>query len=192
MNPVNFMIYLWVTAITPGPNTITSMTYGNRHGMRKALPFNLGVFAGMLSLALLAAFLGNALLTVLPEVQGILKWVGIAYLLWLAWHIFRSGPLEGENTATEASFPKGLLLQFINVKGILYSITSMTTFVLPYVHSPGAIILYALLLAVVALIASLIWSGFGSLFRNLFQTHYKLVNTILALLLVYCAWSLYH
>lgn len=192
MNPVNFMIYLWVTAITPGPNTITSMTYGNRHGMRKALPFNLGVFAGMLSLALLAGFLGNALLTVLPGVQGILKWVGIAYLLWLAWHIFRTGPLEGENTATEASFPKGLLLQFINVKGILYSITSMTTFVLPYVHSPGAIILYALLLAVVALIASLIWSAFGSLFRNLFQTHYKLVNTILALLLVYCAWSLYH
>ena len=192
MDPVNFMIYLWVTAITPGPNTITSMTYGNRHGLRKALPFNLGVFAGMLSLALLAAFLGNALLTVLPGVQGALKWIGIAYLLWLAWHIFRSGPLEGEPAATEASFPKGLLLQFINVKGILYSITSMTTFVLPFVHNPGAIVLYALLLAAVALIASLIWSAFGSLFRTLFQAHYKLVNTLLALLLVYCAWSLYH
>ncbi len=192
MDPVNFMIYLWVTAITPGPNTITSMTYGNRHGLRKALPFNLGVFAGMLSLALLAAFLGNALLTVLPGVQGALKWIGIAYLLWLAWHIFRSGPLEGEPAATEASFPKGLLLQFINVKGILYSITSMTTFVLPFVHNPGAIVLYALLLAAVALIASLIWSVFGSLFRTLFQAHCKLVNTILALLLVYCAWSLYH
>lgn len=191
MNVLNFLIYLWVTAITPGPNTITSMTFGNRHGVRRALPFNLGIFVGMLTLALLAAFLGNALITVLPSLKGILQWVGIAYLLWLAWHIFRSGPLEANHNATEASFQRGLLLQFINVKAILYCITSMTTFVLPYISNPMLIALNALLLATIALTSSLIWSGFGSLFRTLFQAHYRIVNTVLALLLVYCAWALY-
>lgn len=191
MNILNFLIYLWVTAVTPGPNTITSMTFGNRYGFRRTLPFNVGIFSGVLALALMAAFAGNALLTALPELREILKWFGISYLLWLAWHIFRAGPLESGQTEQKASFVRGYLQQFINVKGILYCITSMTTFVLPFVTDPLLISLNALLLAVIALLSTLIWSGFGSLFRNLFQDHYKVVNTILALLLVYCAWTLY-
>ncbi|MPN38989.1 Cysteine/O-acetylserine efflux protein [bioreactor metagenome] len=68
----------------------------------------------------------------------------------------------------------------------------MTTFVLPHVENPLFIAFNALLLATIALLSSMVWSGFGSLFRKLFQDHYRLVNTILALLLVYCAWTLYH
>ena len=192
MNILNFLIYLWVTAITPGPNTITSMTFGNRYGFKRTLTFNFGIFSGMLSLALLAAFLGNALMTYLPNLKDTLKWFGIAYLLWLAWHIYKAGPLSENGTQAKASFSRAYLQQFINVKAILYCITSMTTFVLPHVENPLFIAFNALLLATIALLSSMVWSGFGSLFRKLFQDHYRLVNTILALLLVYCAWTLYH
>jgi len=191
MNLLNFILYLWVTCITPGPNTITAMIFGNRYGFQKTLTFNLGIFSGVLTLALLSSVLGNALFILFPALPVILKWAGIFYLLWLAWRIFQSGPLVAETSKQTASFSRGYLLQFINVKGILYSITSMGTFVLPYSENRLLILFSAFLMSFVALLATMIWAGFGSVFRRLFERHYKMVHTLFALLLVYLAWTLY-
>lgn len=191
MDIVNFLIYLWVTAITPGPNNIMSMNFGTRLGFKKSLPFNLGVFASVLLLSFIASFLGQAIFTYLPGIKNIIKWIGIAYLLWLAYHTFVAGPINSSENFEGATFTRGAILQFINVKVILYCITSMSTFVLPYESNPLVISLWALLMAILAFVSTCIWSAFGSIFRTLFSDHYRLVNTIMALLLVYCAWSLY-
>ena len=58
-----------------------------------------------------------------------------------------------------------------------------------YVRS--ARLLFALLLAFIGFVFTLCWSAFGSAFRLLFSRHTKSVNTIMALLLVYCAASLF-
>ena len=121
----------------------------------------------------------------------IIKWIGIAYLLWLAYHTFVAGPINSSENFEGATFTRGAILRFINVKVILYCITSMSTVVLPYESNPLVISLWALLMAILAFVATCIWSAFGSIFRTLFSDHYRLVNTIMALLLVYCAWSLY-
>ena len=191
MDIVNFLIYLWVTAITPGPNNIMSMNFGTRLGFKKSLPFNLGVFASVLLLSFIASFLGQAIFTYLPGIKNIIKWIGIAYLLWLAYHTFVAGPINSSENFEGATFTRGAILQFINVKVILYCITSMSTFVLPYESNPLVISLWALLMAILAFVSTCIWSAFGSIFRTLFSDHYRLVNTFMALLLVYCAWSLY-
>lgn len=191
MDTVNFLIFLWVTAITPGPNNIMSMNFGTRLGFKKSLPFNLGVFAGVLTLSFIAAFLGQAIFTYLPGIINIMKWVGIAYLLWLAYHTFAAGPIHSTEDFEGATFTRGAILQLINVKVILYCITSMSTFVLPFESNPLIISFWALLMAVLAFVSTCIWSAFGSIFRSLFFDHYRLVNTIMALLLVYCAWTLY-
>lgn len=191
MDILNFLIYLWVTAITPGPNNIMSMNFGTRLGFKKSLPFNLGVFMGVLLLSFLAAFLGHAIFSYLPGIKSAVKWIGIAYLLWLAWHTYKAGPIDSERNFEGGTFTRGAVLQFINVKVIIYCITSMSTFVLPFVQSAWIISFWAFLMAFIAFIATMIWSGFGSIFRSLFRDHYRVVNTIMALLLVYCAWTLY-
>ena len=191
MDTLNFLIYLIVTAITPGPNNIMSMNFGTRLGFKKSLPFNFGVFAGVLVLAMVAAFLGHAIFAYLPGIKNIMKWLGIAYLLWLAYHTFTAGPIDSGEDFEGATFSRGAILQLINVKVILYCITSMSTFVLPFESNPTIISAWALFMAIVAFISTCIWSGFGSIFRTLFSDHYRLVNTIMALLLVYCAWTLY-
>lgn len=190
MNIINFIVYLWVTAITPGPNNIMSMNFGTRLGFRKSLPFNLGVFLGVLLISFIAAFLGHAIFTYLPGIKSIMKWIGIAYLLWLAWHTFKAGPISAEDHFDGATLPRGAILQFINVKVIIYSITSMSTFVLPFEANPLIISLWVIVMASIAFISTCVWSAFGSIFRTLFRDHYRLVNTIMALLLVYCAWTL--
>ena len=69
---------------------------------------------------------------------------------------------------------------------------SMEAYILPYYHSqPLVLLAFALLLAFIGFLFTLCWSAFGSLFRWLFSRHARVVNTIMALLLVYCALSLF-
>ena len=68
----------------------------------------------------------------------------------------------------------------------------MEAYVLPYYEDrPVILFLFALLLAFIGFVFTLCWSAFGSVFRLLFSRHARVVNTIMALLLVYCAVSLF-
>ena len=89
-------------------------------------------------------------------------------------------------------FVSGLLLQFVNAKIYIYGIMSMEAYILP-VYQGRALPLagFALLLAFIGFLFTLCWSAFGSVFKLLFSRHAKLVNTLMALLLVYCAVSLF-
>lgn len=86
----------------------------------------------------------------------------------------------------------GLLLQFINPEIYIYCIMSMEAYILPlYCGRPLPLFGFALMLAFFGFSATLLWSAFGSVFKRLFSEHARLVNTIMALLLVYCAVSLF-
>ena len=89
-------------------------------------------------------------------------------------------------------FLSGLLLQFINPKIYLYCIMSMEAYILPYYGGQPVILFpFALLLAFIGFAFTMAWAAFGSVFRLLFSRHARVVNTIMALLLVYCAVSLF-
>jgi len=69
---------------------------------------------------------------------------------------------------------------------------SMEAYILPYFNGQVyALLGFALLLAFIGFAFTLLWSAFGSVFKWLFSKHAKAVNTIMALLLVYCAVSLF-
>ena len=187
----SFLTYAVVTAVTPGPNNLLSMANGSRKGFRGALPFNLGILAGFAMVMVLCTLFCGLLSAMIPRIKVPMLLVGAAYMLWLAWQTFRSrGELaEGH---TQGGFAAGLVLQFINPKIYLYCILSMEAYILPCYHSqPLVLLAFALLLAVIGFLFTLCWSAFGSLFRWLFSRHARVVNTIMALLLVYCALSLF-
>lgn len=97
-----------------------------------------------------------------------------------------------EERSSKGSFVSGLLLQFVNPKIYIYCIMSMEAYILPYYSGQVLpLIGFALLLALIGFLFALLWSMFGSVFKFLFSRHTKLVNSIMALLLVYCAVSLF-
>ena len=68
----------------------------------------------------------------------------------------------------------------------------MEAYVVPYYHGNWpALIFFAVLLSLIGFLSTLSWTAFGSAFRKLFTDHAKAVNTVMALLLVYCAVSLF-
>ena len=184
------LLYLTTTAFTPGPNNIMSMTNTGRRGFRRAMPFNFGILTGFTMVMLICTFFCSVLETVIPVIKTPMLVIGALYMLHLAWATFRSTGID-EQEGKDGYFT-ALLLQFINPKIYIYGIMSMEAYILPHYHGrPVMLVLFALLLSGIGFLATLSWTAFGSAFRRLFTQHAKPVNTVMALLLVYCAISLF-
>ncbi|HBV66901.1 MAG TPA: lysine transporter LysE [Clostridiales bacterium] len=188
---INFLTYSIITAATPGPNNIMSLSNAGRLGFKKALPFNFGIGAGFSVVMLLCTLFLSMLSSVIPKIQTPMLVFGAAYMLYLAWKTFKSTDTIEENHS-RAGFWQGFTLQFINPKIYIYCLMSMEAYILPYYHGQAFPLFgFALLLAFIGFVFTVCWSAFGSIFKLLFSKHAKITNTIMTLLLVYCAVSLF-
>lgn len=195
MNLTAFFSYIFLAAFTPGPNNIMAMSNSARVGFRRGFVFCLGVLAGMLIDMTLCAVFTSMLFEYIPKIAPVMKWVGALYILFLAYTIFRDKPPSGEEGGNgrekryvdPGSFSTGVVMQFVNIKVILYGITALSTFVLPHSRSPLHVATAVLVLSLTGFAGTCNWALFGSLFQNIFNAHKKLANAIMALLLVYCA-----
>jgi threonine/homoserine/homoserine lactone efflux protein len=191
MNITAFLFYTFLTAYTPGPNNIMSMSNAGKYGFKKGFRFNLGVLFGFLVVMALCGLFTSLLYNFIPRIEPVMVYIGAAYILWLAWSIWRENPHGDKPQALPAnSIRSGMLLQFVNVKVILYGITAFSTFILPYYPSYPALAGFGLLLSLIGFSGTCCWALFGVLFERLFREHKKALNTVMALLLVYCAVSL--
>jgi threonine/homoserine/homoserine lactone efflux protein len=157
--------FLWVAAITPGPNNMLLTTSGANFGFMRSLLLMIGIMLGMQSILLLVAFGVGGLILIYPTLHTVLKVLGSLYLLWLAWKI---GTSAYETLETDAPPPKpirlyqGWLLQFLNPKAWLMGLGAVASFSLAgaaYNHSIAAISLGMFL---VNLVSGIIWLGFGA------------------------------
>ena len=139
----------------------------------------------------MCTFFCNTLCALIPKIKTPMLFIGAAYILFLAWKTFNSSCVIEED-ARQGNFSTGLILQFVNPKIYIYCIVSMEAYILPHYQGEwGMLIFFALLLAFIGCAATLLWSLFGSVFKMLFSKYAKIINTIMALLLVYCAVSLF-
>ncbi|GAB1433329.1 LysE family transporter [Spirochaetota bacterium] len=190
-NWFNFISYVVITAGTPGPNNIMSMTNAGRLGFKKSFPFNLGIWSGFSVVMIICTVLSNTLHTLLPAIKLPMLLIGAAYMLYLAWKIFKSSG-EIEEGQTKSGFFSGMFLQFINPKGYIYGIVSMEAYILPVFQGKTMVLFsFAIMLSTTAFVFTLLWAVFGSVFKALFSKYAKVTNSIMALLLVYCAVSLF-
>ncbi|MFY4774935.1 LysE family transporter [Metabacillus sp. RGM 3146] len=188
---LSFLLYVFVTAFTPGPNNIMAMLVANKYGLKKTIRFSLGVGAGFFVLILLCSYFGLLLKSFIPKVEFIMTILGVIYMLYLAIKIITSKNDGNYNDGDKNnSFLTGMLLQFVNPKGILYGITTISTFVLPYHTSDFSLIFYSFFLAFVGFLGTYSWGVFGSIFRKFLSKYNTQFNIIMALLLMFSAISI--
>ncbi|MCI9127323.1 MAG: LysE family transporter [Eubacterium sp.] len=185
----NFFIYSVINAFTPGPGNILALNTVTNYGYKKGKPLFRGIFVGYYVVQIICAVFVFGVSAFLPNVLGIMKYVGAAYILWLAVHIALSKPTTG-TVEKSASFIKGFLLQFINVKIYLFGITALTGYVTDYSTSLWVLLMFELMIATIGTVATLTWVGLGVLIQKAYQKHYRVINIILALTLLECVYSI--
>lgn len=187
-----FLIYCFITAYTPGANNLLSMSNAIRLGFRRSVRFNLGILAGFAVVMSVCTAFSATLYSFLPKVKIVMQILGAAYMLYLAWKVWKSSSELSADGGEEASFLSGMVLQFANPKIYIYAITAMSLYILPVYHTAAALMGFTVILTLIGASGSFVWALFGAAFCKFFSKHTRLVNTVMALLLVYCAAALFH
>lgn len=154
-------------SFSPGPNTTLSTTLAANGGLPRAMRFVLAVPVGWtLLLALCAAGVG-ALVMAAPALKWVIKALGIAYLLWLAFRLSRSGALgQTGDASVQVGFGQGVMLQFLNVKAWLLALTLVAGWIAGH---PDALHRYAIVapvMVVYAFVSNFVYALVGSLLRG--------------------------
>ncbi len=110
---------------------------------------------------------------------GILKYIGAAYIVWLAIHILMSKPME-EITDKKSDFWTSFLLQFMNVKIILYAITIYSGYILPYSNSRLLLGVSVICNTLIGMSGCITWGVAGKLLQKQFVKHFRIMNIVMA------------
>ncbi|HHT7236724.1 MULTISPECIES: LysE family translocator [Bacillus cereus group] len=187
----SFLLFVFVSSFTPGPNNFLAMTYAKQYGLKRSITFCLGVAFGFFIITSLCSFFNIVLINILPLIEFPLKILGVAYMLYLAFKILTSkGNTDTNEKSNKNLFLVGIMLQFVNPKGILFGLTVVSTFILPYYHSYSSYLFFSLFLGIVGLMSTFSWCLFGSMFQKLLLKHNRIFNIIMAVLLVFSAISI--
>jgi len=154
------LVFGFVTSITPGPNNTFLFTSGANFGVRRSLPYANGIIAG-LSVMMVAIGAGlGAIFAASPTIYEALKWVGFAYVIYLAFLIARSTSKSESGEAKYIGFARSVAFQFINPKAWIIMSAFMATFI--HVDDP---LLTTLLTCAVFLVVTwpggVIWAASG-------------------------------
>lgn len=137
--PTLFLYVCAVSAVmmTPGPSMLLALNNGASYGLRVA---SFGMAGAALSDLILIAAVGGglgALLQASEQLFTIVKWIGAAYLLYLAWALWHVPTQALTQSATPASasgrsaFLRALLVGLSNPKGLLFFSAFLPQFIRP-------------------------------------------------------------
>ena len=181
-----FIVFAAVMAFTPGPNNIMVLSSGLTYGFRRTMPHILGVTFGF---AFMIGAVGLGFGTVFlafPILQTILKYAGAAYLIYLAGVIAMSGtPKPGEAGRKPMTFWGAALFQWVNVKGWVMVIGTMTAYA-AMAGYPWNILLQTIVVFVMSAVATVTWTLFGTALRPVLTSErlVRIFNITMALLLL--------
>ncbi len=136
VDPVTLMAFIPAALalnLTPGADMMFCLGQGLRGGPRAALAADAGIALGALVHVLLAGLGLGALVATLPWLFDLIRWVGVAYLLWLAYGALRGGAVAADavQVAPRRAFRDALLVNLTNPKVILFVLAFVPQFVDP-------------------------------------------------------------
>ena len=191
MNFSALLVYMLVMSFTPGPNNLMCLYLGAKSGLKGASRFMTASMASLFVKTLLCGFLNIILAEKIPAVVPYLKWVGALYMLYLAFSMVRSGLKSGSEEVREgeSTYLSGILLQCLNIKSWIAALSIFSVYVIPYTTNAGTIVMVTAVFIATALAASLLWCFCGRAIQRIYSKWKLPVSILLALTLVYCAYT---
>jgi threonine/homoserine/homoserine lactone efflux protein len=164
---IALIVFALIGSFTPGPNNAIAAATGANHGFAAALPHILGVPFGFATMLLAAAGGVAALIVASPALAATLKWLGIAYLLWLAWSLARASD-GGSGTgpfALPLAFWQSALFQYLNPKAWMLAVATAAAWLAGNDPWQRAAIV-CLVFAAAAMASVALWAAAGAALRG--------------------------
>jgi threonine/homoserine/homoserine lactone efflux protein len=184
---IAFVMFAVVMFFTPGPNNIMLLSSGLTYGFRPTIPHIMGITFGF---AFMIGAVGLGLGTIFiayPVLQTILKYAGVAYLVYLAWVIAMSEPVkpDQDNRRGPMTFWGAAMFQWVNAKGWVMVIGTITAYAAIAAY-PWNILIQVSLSLILGALSCTAWALFGSSLRPILTSPraVRAFNIVMAVLLL--------
>ena len=167
-------------SISPGPVNLVCLSSGTRYPVSRGLIFVTGATLGFIALFVAVGLGLYSLLTMVPMLETLLRWGGVAFLLYLSIKLaMDSGQLPEKGVDKAPGFGTGAIMQWLNPKAWLASASGIGAYDLTQ------ILLFASLSLPICWLSLACWVYAGAFLRRYVQRPAVLVtiNRTLALLL---------
>ena len=150
---------------TPGADMMFCFGQGLRSGSRPALVASAGISLGLMVHVLLAGLGLGAAVNSLPWLFDVIRWMGVAYLLYLAWGAMRNGAVSADAPMkpTSHAFRDGMVVNLTNPKVILFVLAFIPQFVNP---ATGSILPQFLIFGVIIALGGFVVNGLVGIFAG--------------------------
>ena len=161
---IEFLVTALIIVVTPGTGVLYTLAAGLSRGARASIIAAVGCTLGIVP-PMLAAIMGlAALLQTSALAFQLLKYLGVAYLLYMAWSTARD---QGALTVEEETAPpsatrviiSGILINVLNPKLTIFFFAFLPQFV--STTAPGAVSRMVELSAVFMLLTFVVFVGYG-------------------------------
>ncbi|MCP5085116.1 MAG: LysE family translocator [Alphaproteobacteria bacterium] len=191
---IKLVLFLFPLAYSPGPGNMFFAANGARFGFAATFSANAGYHLATWVVTL-AIGLGFGLVALqFPTFLLAIKYLGSAYVLYLAWLLVKAGTLEGQADPRHAGFVDGMVLLILNPKAYLIIALIFTQFTSSTgVASFWLIVWISTVFTINNLVAFSLWAavgdGLATAFRN--DAHARKLNLFFGVTLAAVAvWML--
>ena len=136
MLPENYLLFLQIIIVmfvTPGGPRVLIMSQSINYGFKKSLWTAFGDVTANCIQMLLVLFGLGALLKIFPDIVIVFKWVGVSYLLYVAYGFYKSKANIDINTGKQVKsnillFRDGFFIAFFSPKAVIFFAAVFPTF----------------------------------------------------------------
>mgnify|MGYP003635942423 FL=1 len=171
-------------SISPGPVNLVCLSSGTRYPVSRGLIFVTGATLGFIALFVAVGLGLYSLLTVVPMLETLLRWGGVAFLLYLSIKLaMDSGQLPETGVDKAPGFGTGAIMQWLNPKAWLASASGIGAYT--SANDLNQILLFASLYLPICWLSLACWVYAGAFLRRYVQRPVVLmaINRTMALLL---------
>ena len=195
MLPLDFILFLQIIIflfITPGTPRIVIVSYSMNYGVQKCLWTALGDITANFIQATLVIFVLGTFFSDNPTFLNIIKWIGVIYLLYLAYDIYKSSPKEINSEIITSKtffsfFKDGFLVAGTSPKAWLFFPLIFPQFI---DFNSNYVVQFFILITTYVVLDFLSLIGYAMLAQKLItwiKANPKTINTISASVLIFIA-----
>jgi len=160
---------------SPGPNNVMVAASGVNFGFRRTIPHMLGIAVGFAVMNLAVGLGLGRVFETYPQIHVVLKYLSISYLVFLAWKIANSGPVEeGGKRPKPFSFLQAAAFQWVNPKAWAVAVGAVATFTTVGGNLLGEVLVMSLIFLLWTIPSASIWIYFGTVIGRLLHTPERL------------------
>lgn len=163
---IAFSLFAWVCCFTPGPNVAIATATGVNFGVRAVVPHAIGVILGCWLMLWAVGVSGSATLQHATSILLIVKLIGIAYLLYLAWKLANVATLAQSHGLQALSVRQAVLFQIVNPKTWMSMLAATSTYAIGHDQFWQRMLWMSLGFAIPSGLSLLSWAWLGDHLRG--------------------------